>query len=631
MMSAEWIISENTLGLQRGQNIVFPSANDIFLSIREEQEVWPDMAAGAHGAAKNLRFSPYPLLLQLELQFTEETKTIELALTGKAASKSLVLSQFPKTDHLVHGNTWYSVNQSSLEEVQGIAQSAKSGLGVIHSLSAYLALKRASLNGDAILDNTADVEILPLQFLPPDVNSPANVNAQLYPYQKDGWRWLRFVVKEHIGGILADEMGLGKTLQVISMLTDSGMPDVRPALIVAPSSLLENWKREINRFSPSLNILKHHGPLRTGRPAILLARDVVITSYDTVIRDGGLFGMIDWATVILDEAQNIKNPNAARTRAVKALRRKSSLAVTGTPIENRLTDLWSLMDFALSGYLGSLSDFQTQYSEDTDSAVSLERLVSPVILRRRVSEVARDLPERIDIPQAIELEPSEAESYEKMRNDIFEKYGPAATLVSLTNLRMFCAHPALIEPSYNLKSPFSKLTRLNEILEEIFLLGERVIIFTSYIKMADLIKGQIIANYNIFAECLDGRIDISDRQPLIDSFSKVIGSAALILNPKVGGTGLNITAANHVVHYNLEWNPALEDQASARSYRRGQDKPVIVHRLYLAGTVEEVVDERVSRKRNLSGAALVGVSGKDDDYVDIMNALKRSPIAITQG
>jgi SNF2 family DNA or RNA helicase len=316
---------------------------------------------------------------------------------------------------------------------------------------------------------------------------------------------------------------------------------------------------------------------------------------------------------------------------VKALRRKSAFAVTGTPIENRLIDLWSITDLVFPGHLGGQKGFEATYTDDLESAARLEALVSPIMLRRCVAEVATDLPDRIDIPQAIDLEPAEAEAYERVRQDIFNHFGTAATLVSLGALRMFCAHPSLVATQAGDVATFSKMQRLLEILEEIFALGEKVLIFTSYTKMADMIADQIIRRFGLIAEVLDGRTGIEDRQPMIDRFSHSNGAGALILNPRAGGTGLNITAANHVIHYNLEWNPAVEDQASARAFRRGQTKPVTVHRLFVAGTVEEVVDERVCRKRALSGAAVVGVEGKDEDYADIVAALQRSPLCLTDG
>lgn len=410
-----------------------------------------------------------------------------------------------------------------------------------------------------MVDKLSDDALKTLLFEGASTGSPQGIQAQLYPYQRDGWRWLRFIMREQLGGLLADEMGLGKTLQVISALRDpGGEPATGGALVVAPGSILENWLREIAKFCPDFRTLKHHGAMRTGRPADLEGFDVVVASYDTVIRDLSLLKMIAWNAVILDEAQNIRNPDALRTKSVKQIGRNVGVAVTGTPVENRLRDLWSIMDFVVPGYLGDLKSFEARYGEDTDAAAMLEPLVSPLMLRRRVADVAQDLPERIDIPEILELTEAEARSYDAMREEIFENYGAAATLVSLGKLRQFCTHPAIVEDGRHASNTeFSKLERLKELLEEIFLRGEKALVFTSFTKMGDRIAELAVRQFGAMAATLDGRLAIEDRQPLIDRFSAHEGPGLLVLNPRAGGSGLNITAANHVIHYNPEWNPAL--------------------------------------------------------------------------
>ena len=377
-----------------------------------------------------------------------------------------------------------------------------------------------------------------------------------------------------------------------------------------------------------MTVLKHHGPFRTGRPVDLAEYDIVVTSYDVVVGDNSLLNMVRWKVVVLDEAQFIRNPSAQRTKAVKHLQRDAGLAVTGTPIENRLLDLWSIMDFVFPGYLGDEKSFEKRFSNNLDGAAQLEPLISPLMLRRRVTEVAQDLPPRIDIPQLLELDESEAQAYDAERQRIYAEYGPAATLVALTSLRRFCAHPRLMGGYLDTADPmtFSKFRRLDEIVEEIFGRGEKVLVFTSFTAMADIIARHVVKRFGAFAGVIDGRLPIEDRQLMIDRFTSFKGGAALVLNPKAGGTGLNIVAANHVIHYNPEWNPALEDQASARAHRRGQELPVTVHRLLFVDTVEHVVHDRLTRKRTLSNAAIVGIEGKDEDYSDIVAALSRSPL-----
>jgi len=329
--------------------------------------------------------------------------------------------------------------------------------------------------------------------------------------------------------------------------------------------------------------------------------------------------------VVLDEAQAIKNPLAKRSKSVKEVPRRTAIAVTGTPIENKLVDLWSITDFAFPGYLGELREFESRFSNDIDGAQSLERFISPIMLRRRVRDVAQDLPERIDIPQVLEMGDSEADKYESLRQEILQEYGKSASLISLIKLRMFCTHPLLQSKETGDPSRFIKYQRMLEITEEIIENKEKLLIFTSFTKMADIMVTDLVERFGVFCDFIDGRVPVSERQTKIDAFTKESKSAILILNPRAAGAGLNITAANHVIHYNLEWNPAVEDQASARAYRRGQTRPVNIYRLFYANTVEEAINIRLDRKRELSETAIVGNDGVADDYDDILQALTMTP------
>lgn len=600
-----------------------PSAEDIYRALVERKPNVSWVPVYADG----VRASRYPVTPALSLSIGDDGTPI-YALEGSVRGETIKLDGADlERGHLIHEGVWYPLDAAASDEVQELLRATGVEAGVAQSLKSFLAVRKAAAAGASVVDQIADAPVSPLVFAPPSGDAPDGVNATLYSYQLDGWRWLKFLLAEGLGGLLADEMGLGKTLQIISALSDSGDNSLRPALIIAPGSLLENWRREIAKFAPHLRTLKHHGPLRTGRPAGLEGYDVVITSYDNAVGDNSLLNMIQWAVVILDEAQFIKNPDAQRTKAVKRIRRDAGLAVTGTPVENRLLDLWSIIDFVLPGHLGDAQTFASQYDDDVDGAARLEPHVSPLMLRRRVADVAKDLPERIDVPQVLELDASEAAAYDEERERISREYGKAATLVALTSLRRFCAHPSLMDRSSESADPmsFSKFRRLDELIQEIFSMGEKVIIFTSFTAMSDMIARHVRTRFGAFAEVIDGRVAIDERQPVIDRFSAVTGGAALILNPKAGGAGLNITAANHVIHYNPEWNPAMEDQASARAYRRGQTLPVTIHRLLVADTVEDVVDERLTRKRSLSDTAVIGVEGKDEDYGDIVAALSRSP------
>lgn len=545
---------------------------------------------------------------------------IELAL-GDAAVDAAILPH--GADQILLGKRWMPIALESLTDARAmLARVGVERTGAI-SFRQYVRLRTLSPEGMEFEEAPAPAARVETTVR----NLSGDFTATLYPYQASGTEWLRRIAEEGLGCILADEMGLGKTVQVIAILASEVAGERIPSLVVAPATLLENWRREFVKFAPSLKVLVHRGQGRTGFPADLRAWDVALTTYDTAMRDLSLFKMITWNVVVLDEAQAIKTPDAQRTQAVKQIPRRVAMAVTGTPVENRLRDLWSLMDFAVPGFLGQLSTFEQHFTDTTSGAASLEPLVSPLMLRRRVADVAADLPERIDIPQAIDLSDEAAAEYEAIRAQIAAQYGRAASLVSITKLRLYCTHPFLVTGSTGDPLPAStKYARLVEILDEILVRSEKVLIFTSFTEMTDLIAVDLSARFRVPCMVLDGRVEVAERQPLVDRFQQHAGGAILALNPKAAGVGLNITAANHVIHYNLEWNPAVEDQATARAFRRGQRLPVTVHRLFHSRTIEEVIDHRLARKRDVAGAAVVGVEGTDADLADVLRAMEMSPV-----
>jgi Superfamily II DNA/RNA helicases, SNF2 family len=340
--------------------------------------------------------------------------------------------------------------------------------------------------------------------------------------------------------------------------------------------------------------------------------------------------MISWELVVLDEAQNIKNAYSDRTRFAKKLQRERSIAVTGTPFENHLSDIWSIVDFISPGLLGSVTDYNREYTDDVDGADKIEPILSALMIRRLVEDVATDLPEKIIIPQPLSMSDEEAGIYEAYRDEISSSgvNGNAIGLAALQKLRMFCTHPGVCDINIT-NSPYTdsvKYQRMCEILEEIIDRKEKVILFTSYQKMFGIIERDIPDRFNIPVSRINGSTPVDERQAIIDSFNEYKGSSLLVLNPRAAGVGLNITAANHVIHYNLEWNPALEDQASARAYRRGQEKTVFIYRLFYENTVEEIVNERLERKRDISKGAVIGTDGEKENAEDIIAALKLSPI-----
>ena len=622
-----WTVENTILQFRdRDGKVTVPGADAIYGCVFERKKIEADDGTAIPSPEKStdLEFSRYPLRLSVAIiSSLGDRLGVRLALIGKHQDAQHDISELliHPVDHIIRDQKWFPVLPGQIDSVR--ARLTELGIqdGKNLRLQQYLELAHGENE-----DLTVEVEAERIQLEPYAIETPL-FKGTLYPYQKDGFRWLSLIAEEHIGGILADEMGLGKTVQVIALFAREKARGKGPFLVIAPATLLENWRREIVRFAPELSVYTHRGPDRTGFPSYLRDRDVVLVSYGTIIRDQFLFEMIEWRAVVLDEAQAIKNPEAKRTEAVKKLPRDISIAMTGTPVENRLTDLWSITDFALPGYLGSLDDFEERFPSDQDGASLLEPVVAPIMLRRRVSQVADDLPERIDVPQVIGMDAASSQEYEAVRKKTAQEYESNAGLVALNRLRMFCTHPFLVNDRTGDPARYSaKYRRLVEILEEIFQNGRKVLIFTSFLKMSDILSEDLRERFGIFVKQIDGRTDQEARQPVIDSFSSIDQPAALVLNPRAAGTGLNITAANHVIHYNPEWNPAIEDQASARAYRRGQDRPVTVHRLYFADTIEDVMSDRLHRKRTIADAALIGAEGDKEDYGDMMEALRRSPV-----
>lgn len=550
---------------------------------------------------------------------------IRCLLAGVVAGKFVPVS--PSADYVISDGIWYPLPPGTVRDFTALMAQ----LGTEDSsltLSQYFDLQARAV--DFALDDRAAPMLASAALAHQLAALPVpGLTGNPYPYQKVGMAWLGFMVRHGVGCILADEMGLGKTLQVIGIFASESAERRGPNLVLCPATLLENWRRELARFAPVLRVLVHAGSRRTGSIPVLSDADVVVTSFETMTGDISIFSQIDWNVVVADEAQNLRNPEARRTLRAKQLRRRVTLAVTGTPLENRLRDLWSVTDLVLPGYLGRLRDFEKAHPETEAGALDVEPLVSAIMLRRRVSEVATDLPERIDVPVPLMLDPASVAAYEEIRAETAKRYPQNPNLAAIVQLRLFCAHPWAAGKLEKVPDPAAcspKLERCLEIVEEIAQAGSKALIFTSFNEVAELLRSTLSSRLRIPAAIINGDVPPSDRQAIVDAFGAVQGPAVLVLNPKAAGTGLNITAANHVIHYNLEWNPAVEDQASARAYRRGQTLPVTVHRMFYAGTVEEVIDERVQRKRSLASHAVVGSAGDEEGLADIVRALQRSPV-----
>jgi len=459
--------------------------------------------------------------------------------------------------------------------------------------------------------------------------------ATLFPYQARGVQWM-WDVARHTGGlILADEMGLGKTIQIIALLLNDPPATLSPALIVCPTTLIANWRTEILKFAPQLSVLIHRGPGRTGVSAGLQRAQVVITTYDTLVNDVAIFQGLEWAWLICDEAQAVKNPDAQRRIALSSVPRRRTVPMTGTPVETSLRDLWSLADLAIPGLLGERAGFESCFPDDDDSARRLADITAPVVLRRRVADVANDLPERIDIDVPLELGPELSRQYQQVLADTLEKYPSAGPLVATGQLQLFCAHPwlqgggdvpddidATVQRNTAVPLLTPKLERTVEILQEAFLTGQKVLIFAIFNRCGDLIREAACDVVPAYWGAINGSTPQQDRQRIVDEFSAFEGPACLVLNPKAAGAGLNITAATIVIHYTQAWNPALEAQASARAHRRGQTQPVRIYRLYYDNTVEKVMIERSEWRRGLGNDA-VPISTREN--ADLRRALSFRP------
>jgi SNF2 family DNA or RNA helicase len=628
MNTAHWLLEGDRISIEdhRG-TIVFPSALDVYTAVFSDLKIClgHKLNRSLTAALPELVFSRFPAEPAIKISnITKSSISIKVGVWTDGKYCDLPTGY----DQIISGNKWYPVSTEAI-------QSAKEWLtarGVVEgdslSFGKLIEFRSAKDVPAKIIDESVVVATDVASAAGGEIGAIQGLNAELYPYQLDGVGFLQVIAQQEIGCILADEMGLGKTLQVIALLLSERNRGGMPSLVVAPATIVENWRREIAQFAPSLSVHVHAGPSRAGITERLAPFDVVVTSFDTAIRDEPLLVSIEWNLLVLDEAQAIKNPDAQRTKAVKRIPRRVSLAVTGTPVENRLNDLWSLADFALPGLLGSVSEFRASFTDELNDASRLSPIVSPILLRRKVKDVAKDLPEKIEVPQAVTMSTALAKAYESLRLSTLAEYGPAGSMVATGRLRMFCTHPSLVgEEIGDPSDDVHKYIRLLELLTEIFDSNQKVLVFTTYQGMADLFMRDIPKRWPAgFFRFIDGRVPVIDRQPTVDQFYEFSGYGALFLNPKAAGAGLNITAANHVIHYNPEWNPALTDQASARAYRRKQKLPVTIHHLYYADSIEEIMLDRAQFKRGLATEAVVGHGGEIDAAI-IVRALQISPLS----
>ena len=480
------------------------------------------------------------------------------------------------------------------------------------------------------------------------------LKATLRPYQQDGLRWLYLLANLGLGACLADDMGLGKTIQVLALLLVLKRVKPLPSLLVVPASLLGNWASELERFTPGLNALVVHpstmpaAELKAFSKERLADVDLVLTSYGTLLRAPWM-SEVTWRLAVLDEAQAIKNPGAQQTRAVKKLKAGSRLALTGTPVENRLGDLWSIFDFVNPGLLGSAKEFgkftKRLSSQEHASYRPLRELVRPYILRRLKTDksVINDLPDKTEVKTFCPLSRKQAALYEQAVKELTTELAQATgirrkglVLAYLMRFKQICNHPSqwLGDGAWN-EDESGKWTRLRDIAEVIAAKQEKMLVFTQFREVTGPLMTFLESIFGRPGLVLHGGTDVKKRQELVRTFQQDESVGFFVLSLKAGGAGLNLTAASHVVHFDRWWNPAVENQATDRAFRIGQTKNVLVHKFVCRGTVEEKIDELIESKRRLSGDVLEGGADvlltemKDDELLklvalDLNKALKEA-------
>ncbi len=440
--------------------------------------------------------------------------------------------------------------------------------------------------------------------------SDVALTIELYPYQKVGVSWLSHQFAYGQGGILADDMGLGKTAQVIALIAEKlGCGSANQVLIVVPNSLIANWLNEISRFTSGISPHVHWGEGRLGFVQRLKKHKVIITTYSTVVTDLSLFTKLFFDIAVFDEASLVKNPDSQRTQALKNLSYGCAIAITGTPFENSMMDLWSISNLVISDFLGNKDEFKKRYVNPSVQELEqadvdlIEERIRPLLLRRMKTEVLKDLPEKLDIYMPLTMGQREQAEYDAIEDQIRSKATDKSVAFALiSHLRKFTSHPLLSKNSLStatfeaLVEASSKFAFLSSSLEKVLSSKEKALVFANHVHLLDKFVQCFEERFGVKCFKVDGSVPPEIRQRVIDEYSAVDGSALLFLNPITAGMGLNITSANHVFHYSRQWNPALEDQATARAYRNGQSLNVNVYYLYYSNSIEETIHERIMTK-----------------------------------
>jgi len=542
-----------------------------------------------------------------------------------------------------HRGRWVAVDKREINEAiqlleqQGGTLAAHEGLAA--AFGAVERTAQTSLPIEVAVEGGLSDVLARLRAAPEasDFNVPETFVGTLRPYQVRGAGWLATMSDLRLGACLADDMGLGKTVQLIALLLHRRrLGDTAPTLLVCPTSVVGNWERELRRFAPSLPFVRHYGPQRARDASAfgeLEPGTVVFTTYGLLRRDWPILSSVEWAMAALDEAQNIKNASSRTAQAARSLKAQFRVALTGTPIENRLAELWSIFEFLNPRFLGPQAEFRRTFAipieryGQTEPAEKLKRLTQPFILRRLKSDptIIQDLPSKQEMKIVCSLTREQASLYQAALDESWSKIEGAEgierrgrVLALLTALKQICNHPAqYLGEEGPLAGRSGKLQRILEMLEEVLAEGDRALVFTQYREMGERLVREFERVFGVQVPFLHGGVPQSARDEMVRRFQQedFRSPPIFVLSVKAGGTGLNLTAANHVFHYDRWWNPAVEDQATDRAYRIGQRRSVQVHKLLCAGTVEEKIDELLERKRELAES----IVGAGEQWITEMN------------
>ncbi|MCM3491158.1 DEAD/DEAH box helicase [Alkalihalophilus marmarensis] len=523
-----------------------------------------------------------------------------------------LLTDHPDKSYVKHNDEWFFIPPSVRKEIMGeTATNDKSS----NSYSLDIKDNQDELDYKVEVNRQAKFDEYPI---------PKNLHATLFPHQEEGYHWLCGLLEHNRGGLLADDMGLGKTIQVITFLLYlDKLEKLKPSLVVLPIALLQNWRAEIEKFAPDLinSVYIHNGSGRSKSSEFIKNQAITITTYDTLKIDQLLFGEVPFEAVICDEAQNVKSHSSQRSHALRAMQANFRLAMTGTPVENSLEDLWAIMDFVQPGYLGSLKDFRQTYVKTVATEQLLEKIRLHYLRRTKKEVLEGKIPKKHDdLIETVEASRKQKE----LSKDMVQSMTKKDTLPVLSQLRQLYGHPSAVtkeEPTQVLATlkDSPKMEKLISYLEQIKAKNEKALIFTTFRQHNFLLKQLVMEKYGIPAAIIDGAT--SNRQEIVDMFNRSSGFGILILSVRAAGVGLNITSANHVIHFSRWWNPAVENQATDRAYRIGQEKEVYVYQIitkdqenFPNGTVEEIMHDILQDKKELADNVIIPFD---------MNALKK--------